>query len=97
MLHAADDATDARGILLDHRIVGLVDTESLDELPLISRLIDEAPDLGDFNLCHFLSSLTVKHFVEGDATLLSDGVSIPELTKSHDGSLNEVVGVGRTL
>ena len=55
MLHAADDATDARGILLDHRIVGLVDTESLDELPLISRLIDEAPDLGDFNLCHFLS------------------------------------------
>lgn len=38
--------------------------------------------------------LAVKHFVHGDAALLSNGVGIAELAECKDCGLDEVVGVG---
>ncbi len=45
----------------------------------------------------FAVRLTVKHFVERHATGFGNAVGITELTQSGYRSLNEVVGVRRTL
>ena len=85
-------------ILLDlDGLVNLADTEGAEVvlLPLGGSVL--AFDLSYLKLCHNCSLLSVKNFIHGNSTETGHGVGVPHLGKSGNGSLHEVVRVGRTL
>ena len=52
----------------------------------------------DLNLSHSLGTeLTVKHFVQGDTTIVCHSLRAAHLVQALDSSLDQVVGVGRAL
>ncbi len=96
MVNFLNHAADAGVVFLLHDLGNPVKSETLKGLLLVFRITNLTLYLLDFNSCH-IRNLSVKHFTHRNTTCTGHGIGVTHLAESLDGSLNQVVGIGRTL
>jgi len=81
-----------------HLMVQLAQTQCVERTFLTLGTANATFHLLDLNLSHSLETeLTVKHFVQGDSTVVSYRLRAAHLVQGLDGGLDQIVGVGRPL
>ena len=91
--HAAGDCV----ILNLYGVADAADTEAAEILLLALGLAVGAYCLGDFKFCHSMFLLAFKNFAHGDTAQACNSVGVPHFGEGGNGSLYEVVRVGRAL
>ena len=98
-MNLANHTADSGGILLLDHLGDLVETQCLEGTLLVNGITDLTLNLLNLNCCHsvYLLFLSSEYFFHTHTTHTCYSVGITHIAQGNDGSLHQVVGVGRAL